>query len=319
MREPVPELPVRRIVDAMVLVVGERGFAGTTVGAVCARAGVSRGTFYDTFDGLQECFLAVLDEGQRRVSMLMSEAFEGRQDWQEGLHAALVSLLLLLDSEPALARVLLVEALGAGAWALEHRALHLAALARMIVERWPTDLEIQSDPLVMIGVMESALGMIAHSHLLTDGEQPAIALLGQLMGMIVAVYIGAESAAAQIEREVPLTRALLAERHTRLAVEPADEVDIPSALRDPRAHRARSCLVYLARHPGASNRQVARAAGVGHREQVCKILARLHALGLLFKCPGPPGGANAWSLTPHGLHVSRALRIGMLGSGSEWR
>jgi predicted ArsR family transcriptional regulator len=85
-------------------------------------------------------------------------------------------------------------------------------------------------------------------------------------------------------------------------------VEIPEPLRNPRAHRARACVRYLAAHPGASNRQVADALGVSGRTQMSALLARLHRAGLLVKHPARPGGPNAWSLTQRGL---RASRIGL--------
>ena len=51
------------ILEAVVSVVYEGGFAGASVTSVCARAKVSRRTFYETFDSLQDCFSALLEEG----------------------------------------------------------------------------------------------------------------------------------------------------------------------------------------------------------------------------------------------------------------
>jgi hypothetical protein len=80
---------------------------------------------------------------------------------------------------------------------------------------------------------------------------------------------------------------------------------------------ARGCLLYLASNPGASNREVANGVGIRHQEQVSKLLARLHACGLLAKRAATPGAANAWWLTPHGQLVAAALRDGRPGR-SGW-
>jgi AcrR family transcriptional regulator len=96
-------------------------------------------------------------------------------------------------------------------------------------------------------------------------------------------------------------------------------VEIPGALRDPRAHRARRCLLYLEEQGGRglspSNRDVAAGIDVARHEQVSRLLARLAGLGLLSKNPGTRGRANAWSLTPDGLRVARALRAAERGRG----
>lgn len=299
-----PGLQRARIVDAMVFLVEERGFGGVTVGGVCARARVSRGSFYEVFDGLRDCFLAVIDDGYQRARALIAQAFEREEYWLDGVRAALASLLALFDDEPLLAWVWFVETLAAGAWALERRERHVAALTRMIVERWPIREDAPSVPLAAAGVMESVLGII-HTRLLTRRNEPLIGLLGPFMGLIAAIYLDASSAAAQIEQGEALAREIIAARPLQPGM--AGDAPIPDTLRDPRAHRARECLLYLSAHPGASNREIAEAAGIARQAQISRLLARLSAQGLLTKHPGRPGGPNAWSLTSLGARVSRAL------------
>ena len=100
-----------RILEAMVTLVGERGFAAASVGLVTATAKVSSRTFYERFDSLQDCFLALIDEEADRTGALVRRAFARERDWRDGLRAALASLLVFLDSEPLVARVWLVEVL----------------------------------------------------------------------------------------------------------------------------------------------------------------------------------------------------------------
>lgn len=90
----------------MVEVVAERGFARATVKSVTARAGVSSRTFYERFDGLEDCFAAVIDLGVERARGLIMEAFAREDDWRDGVRAALASLLVFFDSEPLLARAI---------------------------------------------------------------------------------------------------------------------------------------------------------------------------------------------------------------------
>jgi AcrR family transcriptional regulator/DNA-binding transcriptional ArsR family regulator len=331
-----------RILDAMVHAAGERGFAHVTVSDLCARARVSRGTFYETFSGREECFLAVIDDGHRRARALIAKAFAQEQLWQDGLRTALASLLLLFDEEPLLARVWFVEALAAGSWALERRERHVAALTATIVGRWPIPEEAQVSPLAAAAVMEAVLGIL-HTHLLTNKREPLIALLGPLMGLIVAIYADSQSAAAEIERCRALTHTIIAgcaresggdlnrgfgagsrcdavsRSDTASGEDTADAVARPKILANPRAHRARRCLFYLAEYPGASNRQVASAIGVASQSQVSSLLARLARSGLLHKRAGRPGHANAWMLSSYGrraldestIYTERTLREGL--------
>ena len=108
------EVQRQRIVRAMVLVVGERGFANTTVTTVCSQARVSRSTFYEHFACLRECFLTVIDEGYLGARLLICQAFEGQCCWRDGVRAALSALLGSFDEDPLLARVWFVETLAEG-------------------------------------------------------------------------------------------------------------------------------------------------------------------------------------------------------------
>jgi AcrR family transcriptional regulator len=328
-REQALRVQRRRILDAIVLVVSERGFAGASVGAVSARAGVSRRTFYKVFDGLEDCFLVVLDEGAWYVGRVMSRAFAGERSWLDGVRSALAALLGFLDSEPALARVLLIEATAAGPVARERREQHVATLRSLVEGHWEALRDGQAHRLVNDGVIASLLGVL-HTQLVVEREEPLIMLLGPMMGLVTAPYLDRRDVTAEIERGEALARELLAGRgeqeqpghragagaarpgHAGGAVKggrgrPGGAVEVPALLRDPRAHRARACVRYLATHPEASNGEVAEAVGVAHRTQMSALLVRLQRAGILVKHLSRPGGANAWSLTPQGRRVADAL------------
>ncbi len=296
-----------RILDAMVSVVYEQGFADASVTAVCKRAKVSRQAFYEVFDGREECFLAVLQEGYEKTALLIASAFEQAQCWREGVRGALSELLLLFDSKPRLARVWLVESLAVGSWALERRERNVEALRRSIVERWPT-LEdgSPSHPLAAVGVMASVLGVIQR-HLLAASPEPLITLLGPLMGIVTAPYLDERAVAGEIARGEALAREMVAERYTGRLPATAVVVELPEVLQNPRARRARECVLYLAEHPGSSNRQVGSAIGVRGHAQISTLLARLAKMGLLHKRAASPGHSNEWSLTAYGQQVLEAL------------
>ncbi|HSZ69975.1 MAG TPA: TetR/AcrR family transcriptional regulator [Solirubrobacteraceae bacterium] len=290
-----------RIVDAMVAVVGEGGFADTSVTAVSARAKVSRRTFYRQFDGLEDCFLAVIDEAHRQSSTLIFAAFEQHERWCDGVRTALAGLLSFLDAEPRLARVWLVESLAAGAWALERREHHLAALTRSIVAHWSPPAGAEMHPLAGAGVIASILGVI-QTHLVTRRPQPLITLLGSLMGIATAPYLDAAAVAAEIKNGEALAQEVGAQHGSR-ARESAAGLCLPAALQNPRGRRAWQCLRYLLECPGASNRQVANAIGIASHPQISTLLARLAAAELLLKHAGRRGQPNAWLLTPYGRQI----------------
>lgn len=300
-----PSRARERILEAVVLVVDERGYAQTTVTAVCARAGVGRGAFYQTFDGLQECFLAMMDDAIAHTYALIERAFSEHTHWQDGLRAALAAMLTFFDEYPHLARVWLVETLAAGRWALQRRERLVAALTGMIVERWPLGDTQFSDPLTAASAMESVLAMV-RARLLDEGQEPTIGLLVPMMSLITTIYLGPQEVAIEAGRSATLVRELLVADCGRSTWQ-GPRVEVPDVLCHPRAHRLRACLRHLAEHPGASNRQIATGAGIARDDQISTALARLSRMGLVLKRSGRPGGPNAWSLSTLGQQVAAAL------------
>jgi AcrR family transcriptional regulator len=290
-----PALARARIVDAMATLASERKFSDTSVAAICASAKVSRQTFYDAFDGREACFRAVMDLGAAQARLILSRAFECAQYWQDGVRMALADFLLFADAEPGLTRVWLIDSMTAGLWALEHRERHVAAINRIVLERWPALAHAAALP--SAGVMSSMLGVV-QSHLIRGAEQRPLALLGSLMGIATTPYLPPAAVHAEIERAEALARDLLAQPHAVPRVTPEARPHLPFILCNPRAHRARRCLLYIAHHSGASNREVANAVGISSHSQASAVLARLARDGLLERASPCPGYANAWKLTP---------------------
>jgi TetR/AcrR family transcriptional regulator len=303
-RERFLEMQRARIMEAAVYVVSQRGFGGATIEAVVAHAGVSRSTFYEVFDGFDACFLAVLDSGMRRSIVLMSEAYDRGASWQEKMLAGLAALLAFLDSEPLLARVCLVEALAAGPSALEYRARELEVLKHMVdaaLARAPGG--HQTSPLTAEAVVASVVGIL-HARLIVGEAPPFLDMLGSLAALVIAPYVDGQSLEEQTSRAEQLAQI----NSEQYASRQRSSVSIPNALRVPGAYRARDCLVYVAEHPGASNRAIADGIGITHHGQMSTLLGRLEREGLLAKHAAGAGRQNAWWLTSEGKLISDALR-----------
>lgn len=113
-----------RLLEAAAEAIAERGYAATTIADVVARAAVSKKTFYEHFDGKQECFLAAFDAGMELLAARTAEALEDVEGWHERLAAGLRATLGLLAEEPDFTRMCTIEALAAGqAGAQRYRGL----------------------------------------------------------------------------------------------------------------------------------------------------------------------------------------------------
>lgn len=112
-----------RVLDAIGVVVAERGYASATVADVVRAAGVSRSTFYEQFPSKEACFLeayrAGVDGLDERVESAVRTA-EGA-GWRVQLRAGIRAYLDGLAARPALARMSLLEVHHAGPEALDAR------------------------------------------------------------------------------------------------------------------------------------------------------------------------------------------------------
>src|SRR5262245_26402169 len=133
-REAVAASQRKRIIEAMVAAVAQRGYAATRVVDVIARAGVSRRTFYELFRDKEQCFLAAYDEVFGRLVADTSDAFESAagQAWSERIRAAMTALLVGLADDPAAARFSIVEVFVVGARAVARRDAALRRLGDLV-------------------------------------------------------------------------------------------------------------------------------------------------------------------------------------------
>jgi hypothetical protein len=234
----------------------------------------------------------------------VARAFAREETWEDGIRSALASVLSFLDSEPVLARVCLVEPLAAGSKVLKRREGNLATLRSRVVSSWPPADTWSLPPVAAESAMVSVAGLI-HGHVAAGWPKPLIELLGPLMGFVAAQYLPSRAVAFEIDRGEELARKIRAATAGGTTLEHAE---IHAVLRNPNAHRARRCLLFLAEHPQASNREIASGIGVTHDSQVSKLLSCLLDEQLVAKHSKGVGKRNAWWLTALGAENARILR-----------
>jgi AcrR family transcriptional regulator/DNA-binding MarR family transcriptional regulator len=295
----VSEIQRQRILLAMADVTSELGAPTVTVAHIVARSGVSRRTFYELFSDREQCLLAALDQAIAHATAVVLPAYEAPGRWREQIHRGLTALLQFLDEQPAMARLCIVESLGAGPEALERRTRIVHALIHAVDEgRHETRAGREPPPLAAEGVVGAVLAVI-HARLIQPQGKPLSSLTPALMSMIVLPYLG--QAAAEKEQHKPAPQPKAKARPRR---DPLEGLDMRLTYRTVRV------LVAIAQHPQASNREVATAAGIADQGQISKLLTRLQNLGLIRnEGEGQPKGApNAWALTGKGQEVERSIR-----------
>jgi AcrR family transcriptional regulator/DNA-binding MarR family transcriptional regulator len=296
-RRHVADVQRARILSATLDACSEKGAANITVADVVGRAGVSRRTFYELFDGWEECVLAALDHTIERVGEHVLVAYEAHTSWRERIRAGLTALLWFLDEEHSTGWLLIVDSLAAGPRALERRS-RVLEMVKVTIEEGQMEGRARVDPfpLTAEGIVGGVLSVI-HRRIVEGSDRPLTELVNPLMSMIVLPYLGPAAARKESERaEVVPARA------SRQKSNPFSELDMRLTYRTMRV------LSTIADQPGASNREVGRAAGMVDQGQVSKLLARLQGAGLIeSRDAGVKGTPNAWVLTRKGSQVERAI------------
>ena len=297
-----------RLLAAAVRAVDELGYADTTVADITGRARVSRRTFYELFSDREACLGAVLEDALGLIAGELAAAELDGLAWRERVRVGLFTILSLLDREPVLARVCVVQALRGGPRVLERREAVLARLASVVDEGRLLSVRAERcTPLTAEGLVGAAFSIV-YARLLRGERRPLVGLLGELMGMILLPYQGAAAARREEVRPAPVPLSRTARGAGGLAKSVADPLG-GVAMR--LTYRTARVLEGIAEHPGSSNRQAAECAGIGDAGQVSKLLARLERLGLLANSgPGRvKGEPNAWALTAKGEMVARSIRM----------
>lgn len=302
-RGQVTEIQRGRMLAAAVDAVDEVGYAGMTVAQVIGRARVSRKTFYDVFADREDCFLAAFEVALEQGTELLRDAYDAEGAWSEGVRAALARLLAAMDEEPALSRLVIVEALAAGERVLERRAEVFAELAAA-VDRGRSQPGALDPPEVTAEGLVGAVFAVLHARVLEAGGAPLGELLGPLMSMIALPYLGAKAAERELHRPSPRAPRAPARRQRARRVDPLDGLKMRLTYRTVRV------LMVISSSPGASNREIAEHSGIADQGQISKLLNRLARLELVVNTGGgqEKGAANAWHLTPRGEAVERATR-----------
>jgi AcrR family transcriptional regulator/DNA-binding MarR family transcriptional regulator len=289
-----------RLLSAMTFIVSETGPESVTVARVVDRAGVSRKTFYDLFDGSSDCLLAAIEEAVELAATRAGAAYAPPRRWVDRVRAALFAVLEFFDQEPELARLCVVHAMAAPAAALTRRREVLDQLARTIDEGGSaTRVSRHTPPLVAEGVLGGVLGVL-HSRLLQPEPQPLTALLNPLMSMIALPYLGSAAALRELGKPIPESPPAPSRRARR--ADPLDGLNIRMT------YRTLKVLSVIAEEPGLSNIEISELAGISDQGQISKMLARLARLGLMKNTGDGQalGGPNAWHLTPRGKALERA-------------
>lgn len=181
-----------RILTALVDVVSERGYNGTTVANVTKAAGVSRRTFYEHFADKEACFLAAYEMVTEHVLESMRTAATTFEDWPQQVRAALATVLRFFAAEPELARICMIEPVAAGgAIAARHRET-LRQLAELLRRGRPDSGGGPSPPEVTEETLVGGIVSLVVRETNAGRTDELEKLLPELVELVLASYLPAD-------------------------------------------------------------------------------------------------------------------------------
>lgn len=144
-----------RILAAMLRSLSLHGYAGITIDHLTREAGVSRTAFYGQFASKEDCFLATYDLAGEWLCERVAAAVDTDDEWPERVRDGVSEVLRLLAANPALARLIAVEALAAGPAARERQQVYLAHFAETLRAGRPpgTGLPVELEEMLLGGVV----------------------------------------------------------------------------------------------------------------------------------------------------------------------
>ncbi|MGC1852120.1 MAG: TetR/AcrR family transcriptional regulator [Solirubrobacterales bacterium] len=155
----------RRLFAATVAAVAERGYAEMTVADLVKGSGVARADFYRLFSSKQECFLAAVDElyeeGMRSVRL----GYNSEEQWEDGIRAAFGRLLELLVSQPAAARMCMVDIYEAGVEGGERADRGAAGFERLLARSVARSGARSGLPRAILGAIVGGIHLLIHDRL----------------------------------------------------------------------------------------------------------------------------------------------------------
>ena len=188
-----------RIVEALIEIAAERGYAETTIELILERAGLDRPAFDRHFRGKYDCFLSAWQEMNEGCMREMLDAFNSQQDWPDRLRAVACEIVDGLRNDPSRA-TFAVEVLAAGDAARARRDMTMRVIASLI----DAGRNEMDDPEAVPHTTAEALAGSAYGQVyakvVRGRAEDLPALVPQLMSAAVMPYLGVEAGLAELAR-----------------------------------------------------------------------------------------------------------------------
>jgi AcrR family transcriptional regulator len=198
-RERVHSPERARIIEALIEVAAEHGYAGTTVEMIIERAGVDRACFEHHFRGRYDCFISAWQEINEECMEEIQTAFHSAVDWPDRLRAVAQYLVEAMRRDPERA-AFAIEVLAAGNAARARRDMTMRVIASLI----DAGRREMDNPEMVSRTTAEALAGSAYGQIYAKVARGRLdelpALVPQLMSAAVMPYLGHTAAMEELSR-----------------------------------------------------------------------------------------------------------------------
>lgn len=186
-----------RILDAAERLIAANGVAGTSIEAIVKAAGVSSVTFYEFFEGKEECFAAAFDRAvawaQGEIATAAAgDPAAGGLTWSEEVATGLRAATKLIAAEPERARLVLVEAQTGG----PELAVRFEAALDRVAEKLREGRALETAPAGLPATQEEAnagaLAWLLRERLEAGEGEELQALYPEMIDIALAPYLEGE-------------------------------------------------------------------------------------------------------------------------------
>ncbi len=185
-----------RIVDATAAIVSEKGLAALTIPGIVRRASVSNEAFYAIYDSKDDAFLGAQKVGMHQALRVAAEASRGREDdWPRAVALGIRALLDFLASEPAHARMTMVETFAASPRAIATRANAMMSFRGYLAPGLELAGAHVAVPEVTTEAIVGGVWQVLHHYVEKDAAASLPGLAPQLTYLALAPFLGAGRAA----------------------------------------------------------------------------------------------------------------------------
>jgi AcrR family transcriptional regulator len=179
-----------RLLNGVVEAVAEHGYNATTIAKITAAAKISRRTFYEYFEGKEDCFLAAYEMIEAHVLDSIAAAPGAGEEWPWRARARLAALLDVLSRDGAVARCFLIESLAAGGEvATRYREAMGLLAATLRPDPPPREFDMEVRDQALIGGIAALI-----VRRLNSGADHLPDLLPDLTELALAPYVGRQEA-----------------------------------------------------------------------------------------------------------------------------